>query len=145
MTSFTIRRKEKARMKISQKAKRVLISTLVGIAVGVPCAYGLISLNVLPFTTVNVVWALLNRGVMGFVIGVSGLRVHWAWNGIVLGLIVGSVFSYSLFMTVGPQLLPMANAIVNGLFGLIIEFFTTLVFKQRASVEIPAGAEPKPA
>ena len=107
---------------------------------GVFCAYGVISLNVLQFTTANVVWVLLNRGVMGFVIGASGLRLHWAWNGILLGLLVGSIFSYSLYMVVGFQLLPVGNAIVNGVFGLIIEFFTTVVFRQKASVPIaPAG------
>lgn len=128
-------------MNTQSKAKRILIATLVGMALGVPCAYGVISLNILQFTTINVVWVLLNRGVMGFVIGASGLRLHWAWNGILLGLLVGSVFSYSLFMIVGLQVLPVGNAIVNGLFGLIIEFFTTVVFKQRASAPIPAAKE----
>ena len=75
---------------------------------------------------------MLNRAVMGFAIGASGLKVHWAWNGIVMGLIVGSIFSYSLFMNVGMGLLLPINFLVNGLFGLMIEFFTTVVFKQPA-------------
>jgi len=57
------------------------------------------------------------------------LKVHWAWNGIVIGLVTGSIFSYYLFMNVaGP--LPAINAMVNGLFGFLIEFFTTVVFEQ---------------
>jgi hypothetical protein len=77
-------------------------------------------------------WILLNRVVMGFVIGASGLRLHWAWNGVVLGIVVGSSFSYFLFMTIGGGVLPIVNALVNGLFGLMIEFFTTVVFKKPA-------------
>jgi len=72
---------------------------------------------------------LLNRTVMGAAIGISGLKMHWAWNGIVIGMVTGSVFSYYLFMNVaGP--LPAMNAMANGLFGFLIEFFTTVVFKQ---------------
>jgi hypothetical protein len=91
----------------------------------------------LKFTAVNLVWILLNRAVMGFAIGTSGLKLRWAWNGIVMGLVVGSIFSYFLFMNLGPVMLPPVNALANGVFGLVIEFFTTVVFKQ------PAVAAPR--
>jgi hypothetical protein len=59
--------------------------------------------------------------------------LRWAWNGIVMGLVVGSIFSYFLFMNLGLGLLPLANLLIgNPIFGLIIEFFTTVVFKQPA-------------
>jgi len=73
-----------------------------------------------------------DRAVMGFVIGASGLRLHWAWHGIVIGVVVGSIFSYFLFMTLGPGSVPPVNAVVNGIFGLVIEFFTTKVCKRPA-------------
>jgi hypothetical protein len=69
---------------------------------------------------------------MGFAIGASGLKLHWAWNGVVMGLAVGSIFSYFLFMQLGAGPLPVINFFVNALFGLMIEFFTTVVFKQPA-------------
>jgi hypothetical protein len=121
-------------MNTSSAMKRIVIAMLLGLAVGVPCAIGVFSLGILKFTAVNLVWVLLNRGVMGFAIGVSGLKLHWAWNGILVGLVVGLLFSYFLFMNMGLQTLPVANALINGLFGLIIEFFTTVVFKQPAFV-----------
>jgi hypothetical protein len=37
-----------------------------------------------------------------------------------------------LFMNLGPVMLPPVNALANGIFGLMIEFFTTAVFKQPA-------------
>jgi len=110
--------------------KRIAIATLFGLVAGVICATVIFSGGILKLTSVSLAWVLLNRAVMGFVIGASGLRLHWAWNGIVMGLIVGSIFSYFMFMNVGMGLLPPVNFLVNGLFGLMIEFFTTVVFKQ---------------
>lgn len=113
--------------------KRIIIATLFGLVAGVLCAAAGIYGGFLKFTAVNVAWVLLNRGVMGFAIGTSGLKLHWAWNGVVMGLVVGSIFSYSLFMNMGLGTLPLANLLIgNPIFGLLIEFFTTVVFKQRA-------------
>jgi hypothetical protein len=112
--------------------KRIVIATLFGLALGVVCATATFSSGFLKFTPVNLIWVLLNRGVMGFAIAISGLRLHWAWNGIVVGLVAGSIFSYFLFMNMGLQAVPVINAFMNGVFGLVIEFFTTVVFKQRA-------------
>jgi hypothetical protein len=112
--------------------KRILIATLFGLFAGGLCATAVFAGGFLKFTAVNLVWILLNRAVMGFAIGTSGLKLHWAWNGIVMGLVVGSVFSYYLFMNLGVGMLPPVNALGNGVFGLMIEFFTTVVFKQPA-------------
>jgi hypothetical protein len=113
--------------------KRIMIATLFGLVAGVLCATAAFSAGFLKFTAVNLIWVLLNRAVMGFAIGTSGLKLHWAWNGIVMGLVVGSIFSYFLFMNLGLGTLPLANLLIgNPIFGLMIEFFTTVVFKQPA-------------
>ena len=112
--------------------KRITIAILFGLVAGAICASGAFYGGILKYSAVTLVWVLLNRAVMGFAIGVSGLKLRWAWNGIFMGLAVGSVFSYFLFMTNGPGPLPVINFLVNGLFGLMIEFFTTVVFKQPA-------------
>ena len=41
---------------------------------------GVMSMGV-KMTAVLAIWILLNRTVMGFVIGISGLRLHWALHG----------------------------------------------------------------
>jgi hypothetical protein len=112
--------------------KRIMIATLFGLFAGGLCATAAFGGGFLKFTPVNLVWILLNRAVMGFAIGMSGLKLRWAWNGIVMGLVVGSIFSYFLFMKLGLGMLPPVNAVANGLFGLMVEFFTTVVFKQPA-------------
>jgi hypothetical protein len=118
--------------------KRIAIATLFGVIAGVICATGGFYAGILKFSTVMLIWVLLNRAVMGFAIGASGLKLPWAWNGIVVGLVVGSIFSYSLFMTTGPGKLPVLNALVNGVFGFLIELFTTVVFKLPARAKAQA-------
>jgi hypothetical protein len=120
--------------------KRIMVSTLFGLLAGGLCATFAFGGGFLKFTAVNLVWILPNRAVMGFAIGTSGLKLRWAWNGIVMGLVVGSIFSYFLFMNLGPVMLPPVNAAANGLFGLMIEFFTTVVFRQPAP-EAPRRVE----
>jgi hypothetical protein len=112
--------------------KRITIAILFGLVAGAICATGAFYGGILKFTPVTLVWVLLNRAVMGFAIGASALKLRWAWNGIVMGLVVGSIFSYFLFMNLGVGTLPLVNFFVNGIFGLMIEFFTTVVFKQPA-------------
>lgn len=103
---------------------------------GVLCWSLLISAGILKFTVATLIFVLLNRALMGFAIGASGLRLHWAWNGIVMGMAVGSVFSYFLFLSTGAWMLAAMNFFVNGLFGLLIEFLTTKPFR----LPVPAHA-----
>ena len=65
--------------------KRITIATLFGVVAGALCATISFRAGILAFTTVNLIWILLNRTLMGFVIGISGLRLHWAWHGILMG------------------------------------------------------------
>ncbi len=117
---------------------RIVVATLFGLCAGALCASGAFAGHLLKFTTITLIWILLNRAVMGFVIGASGLKLHWAWNGVVMGLVVGSIFSYFLFMTMGSALIPSINFLVNGVFGLLIEFFTTVVCNRPALTAKPA-------
>ncbi len=122
--------------------KRVVVSTLFGLVAGAVCATGGLSIGIVKLTPVDLMWVFLNRGVvMGFAIGISALRVHWAWNEVIMGLVVGSIFSYSLFMMhPASGILPIGNALANGASGLIIEFFTTVVFKSPGKASAPLRA-----
>ena len=116
---------------------RVITATFFGLVAGAICATGAFYGHLLKFSVASLIWILLNRAVMGFVIGASGLKLHWAWNGIVMGVVVGSIFSYFLYITLGPGIVPPVNAAVNGIFGLMIEFFTTKVCRQPAFAPAP--------
>ena len=120
--------------------KRITVATLFGVGAGVICASAAFSLHIFQFSVVTLIWILLNRAVMGFAIGASGLKLHWTWNGVVNGLAVGAIFSYYLFMTNGWSALPIGNFFVNGLFGLGIEFCTTVLCRQRAKAAVTEHA-----
>ena len=107
--------------------KRIVIATVFGLLAGGVCSSLMFASGYLKFTIVTLLWILLNRTVMGFAIGTSALKLHWAWNGIVMGLVVGEIFSYFLFMNVGWKALAF-SPIGNALFGFLIELFTTKVF-----------------
>ena len=109
--------------------KRLLIATAFGVVAGLLCvAIGTILAG--QITPRYFAWALLNRTLLGFVIGISGLRMHWAWHGSVLGVIVGSLFAYSLYLLASPAWMVPAVMAGSAVFGLMIEFFTTVVFRQ---------------
>ncbi len=111
--------------------KRITIASLFGLLAGCICSSLFFGAGYLEFTVITLFWILLNRTIMGFAIGASALKLHWAWNGIIIGLIVGELFSYYLFMSFGWKAL-VFTPIGNALFGFLIELFTTKVFRAPA-------------
>jgi hypothetical protein len=63
--------------------RRVIITTLLGILAGVLLWWAMSPVPVGEALTI-----VFSRGVLGFVIGISGWRVFWAIHGLVLGAIV---------------------------------------------------------
>ncbi len=113
--------------------KRIAIATLCGVVAGLVCV-SIGAIAGVKITPAGFGWAVLNRTLLGFVIGISALRLHWAWHGAVIGLLVGSLFSYSVWMVGDPAWLVPALLGGSMIFGLGIEFFTTVVFKQAQQV-----------
>ena len=109
--------------------KRMVIATAIGVVAGLLCVSAGAGLG-LNITLQSFGWAMLNRTLLGFVIGISALRLHWAWHGCLMGVVVGSLFSYSAWMFEGPAWLVAGLLAGSVIFGLLIEFFTTVVFKE---------------
>ncbi len=80
--------------------KRVVVCTLLGLVAGVICWLGSYLAGNAPLAlSAGVILAIIfNRAFIGFAVGVSAWRVHWALHGLVVGL-VGSlpVAVYPLF------------------------------------------------
>lgn len=108
---------------------RLVITTALGVVAGVVCVLGGISLGI-ALTPATVGWILLNRTVLGFVIGASGLRMHWAWHGLLMGLVIGSLFSYAGFLLGRGPLIVSGTLSASLIFGVVIEALTSVVFKQ---------------
>ncbi len=114
--------------------KRVIIATLCGLITGFLCylggRYGLKA----EINTVEFFMILLHRGVLGFIIGISGIRIHWALHGILMGFIVGLPV-FPLIYSEGGLL---AYSFMSVVWGFIIELFTSVVFKEKGlSLELP--------
>src|SRR5690242_438133 len=113
--------------------KRIAIATLCGVVAGLVCV-SIGAIAGVKITPAGFGWAVLNRTLLGFVIGISALRLHWAWHGVLMGAVVGSLFSYSLWLLGDPAWLTAGVLAGSMIFGLGIEFFTTVVFKQPQQV-----------
>ncbi len=109
--------------------KRIMIATVLGLAAGLLCVGAGRTMGV-TVTATGFVWVLLNRTLLGFTIGISRLRLHWALHGVLMGAVVGSLFSYYAAMARHLTTVVIAVWLASLVFGFLIELFTTVVFKQ---------------
>jgi len=111
--------------------KRAFWATVLGIISGILC-YLLGRGSVPYYPTWMVIAIILNRGLIGFLIGISALKWGWAVHGIFWGLLIslmiaipawggGNGQAFSLFMIAG------------AIWGFLIELFTNKIFKAPAA------------
>jgi hypothetical protein len=109
--------------------KRLAVAVSAGALAGLFCYFaGLHFVGFAPSLTAFV-WILLNRTMIGFVIGVSSLRIHWIPHGLLMGFVVGSIFTFYVFMQGARFPLVVATVVLNLFFGFMIEFLASVVFK----------------
>jgi hypothetical protein len=113
------------------RVKRVVVSTIFGFVAGVICylggKYGLKD----DISTAMFLYILVNRALIGFVIGISPLRMHWALHGLLMGLIVGVPFTAGCLLEESNLETAIAALVLGALYGLMIEFFSSIVFSAR--------------
>ncbi len=113
--------------------KRVIIATALGMVAGLFCITGGILVFSMTFTPLGILFVMASRTLIGFGIGISSLRLPWVLHGALLGLIIG--FPFPVYDLIIGQGIKIASAafIMGPLFGVMIEFFTTIVFKSGIS------------
>jgi hypothetical protein len=112
--------------------RRIVIATLFGLISGALCYTGgrfILGIDILPSTTFLI---FTHRSLLGFVLGISALRWHWAVHGIVIGLVVGVPENHFVYMLDG-EITGAAYFFAGPVYGLVIEFFTSVVFKARSA------------
>ncbi len=110
--------------------KRIGIATLFGVVAGFLCYIGSLLLNI-PIDPLRFSFIMVNRILIGFVIGISGVKIksEWHYHGILMGFIIGlPFFLFDVIMEVELVVI-IGLPFINCLFGLMIEYFTTIVFK----------------
>jgi hypothetical protein len=107
--------------------KRLLICITGGIIAGLICsAGGILSGNIQSFTFFAVAPAFFNRIMLGFILGISTLKINFLVHGIVIGFFVSLITS-----------MPFLEENIKGfifftvagiIYGILIELFATKVF-----------------
>jgi len=114
-------------------SKRIAIATAAGLAAGFCCVAGGTIMFDMTFTPLALVFVLSNRMLIGFVIGISSLKMPWIWHGLLIGFIVGFPFPIYDLITGQGNAIAAAAFIMSMIFGVGIEFVTTVVFKAGAA------------
>jgi hypothetical protein len=116
---------------IMMQVKRLVVSTVFGVVAGIICylggKYGLKD----DISTAMFFYILLNRALIGFVIGISALRMHWTLHGLLIGLLAGLPFTAGCLLEANNLETAIVASILGALYGLMIEFFTSVVFGAR--------------
>ena len=112
--------------------RRILTATLLGLVCGVLCSLaGRLVLGV-PMSMVDACMIVAHRTLLGFVLGISALRWHWALHGAVIGVVVGVPEPHFANMLRGSA--TCAFYVVAGpIIGLLIELFTSVVFRAKSA------------
>jgi hypothetical protein len=108
------------------KWPRVLITTVFGFVFGIICMFLSRYTAGIAFWPMGLSY-LLSHTVMGFAIGVSAWKLHWAAHGIVWGALFGI---FTAIGAVGTGLDPFTAFISVTIWGFLIETIATKGFKQ---------------
>jgi hypothetical protein len=109
------------------KSSRLVITTILGAVFGVICMlmsrYGGSEVAFWPLG----VSFLLHHAVLGFAIGASSLKMHWAAHGVLWGALFGLFLAIG---QVGGALGPWIAFFMPVVWGFLIETLATKAFKQ---------------
>lgn len=109
-----------------QKTRRVIITSILGLICGcISWAICNLAMRHPQPLSVNLVIILFN-GLLGFSIGISSLRWHWALHGLVLGGMFGAILGL-VALGMGDVFIP--PLVCGFVYGFLIELITTVAFK----------------
>jgi hypothetical protein len=111
--------------------KRVIVATFCGIICGFICLT-LASSNpnsTAPLSTAVKLSIIIGRTMLGFVIGISALRLRWWLHGLALGIICSIPMAIPVMNDMG---IFMGTFIMGIIYGVLIELVTSVLFKAKA-------------
>ncbi len=120
------------------KAKRVVIATLCGVLFGLVCM-SLASSNpdpANPLTTSGKWLIILSRTMMGFMIGISALRMGWWLHGMTLGLIASIPMAIPVMDRPG---IAIGTLVMGIIYGFFTELITSVLLKAKAPAHLAAA------
>jgi hypothetical protein len=110
-----------------RKILRVIVATVLGAIFGIICYLGYSSKTGVVVDSAMIAGTIANRTLIGFVIGISGIK-HWFWNGLIVGLVI--TLAMSIYPLIGGEWYGFLAFTGAGIiYGILIEVITSLVFK----------------
>jgi hypothetical protein len=111
--------------------KRLLICTIGGIIAGLICtAGGHLSGNIQELSFFTIAPTFFNRVMLGFIIGISSLKMNFLFHGALIGLLVSLITSIPFLE--GGYIGFLFFTTAGIIYGILIELFATKVFKAKA-------------
>jgi hypothetical protein len=112
-------------------AKRFWLALLFGFVSGFVC-WWLIASGGETLHWAIILSTIISRALIGFVIGVSVLRIKWWLHGILTGAVLSIPMGLGGFMVPGKEMFILFGSIVMGIiYGFLIELLVTVVFKAK--------------
>ena len=107
--------------------KRLWIATIVGFLTGLLCVWGASQRG--SWGTWMLVSAVANRTLIGFAIGMSRFKMHWAVHGALMGAIFGLPLSLAALQSDFASFLAFELASI--VYGFVVELVTAVIFKAK--------------
>lgn len=110
-------------------AWKVILATVLGFVCGIICLL-LAKSGGGPIPTA-MAWAIiLNRALIGFVIGISAWKIHFIAHGLLIGAFVSLSPALAALPTMGYDIF-LGTLIMGVVYGLLINLVISLVFKEK--------------
>ena len=112
-------------------AKHVIIATICGVIFGFVCL-GFATSNpdsASTLTTAIKLNIILSRTLLGFILGISALRLKWWLHGIVLGFI--SSIPMAVAVIDRPEII-VGTIVMGMIYGVLTELVTSILFKAKS-------------
>lgn len=116
--------------------KRIIITAILGLVSGAIAVWMVNNAGDNPLPPEINLRMIITFGFMGFIIGISSLRWHWALHGVFIGGLVGFIeglASYALINLVELLIIPIIFGMV---IGFLIELITSIGFKASVSSQV---------
>jgi D-alanyl-lipoteichoic acid acyltransferase DltB (MBOAT superfamily) len=120
---------------------RLIVATIMGVVSGLIC-FGFASSGSAELPAAVAWQIIISRTLIGFAIGISIFKMgHWTVHGAVIGLLFSIPLAVSGFMAPdNPEFskssMFIAAMVMGVVYGLLIEFVTTVLFKAKMPVRI---------
>lgn len=115
--------------------KRLVIALIMGVLAGIVCVLMSSQGNPSSMSLRLLLSIFTSRVLIGFVIGISAWKMHWALHGILMGLIVSAPGAFSAALGATPEFgkwqLFIWTLVMGIIYGFVIELVTSVFFKAK--------------